>query len=121
MSAPEGLSAIVPGICLASETLMRRACGAWGEVTAALRSALSAIGWELDGEDNVSRVISPEGNVTVVAISGNECTGLQGKHEQLSTRRPRGSAGVRIIRSTRHPTAHQSRCKAEVPDLRLVE
>lgn len=70
----------------------------WGEVTAALRSGLSAMGWMLDDKDNVARVISPDGEVTVVAISGNEFTGLRGKHEQLSTRWPRGSAGVRIIR-----------------------
>ena len=69
----------------------------WGEVTATLRGGLAAHGWGFDDRDNVARVISPDGEVTVVAISGNRFTGLRGKHEQLSTRWPRGSAGVRII------------------------
>ena len=69
----------------------------WGEVTATLRGGLAALGWALDDRDNVARVISPDGDVTVVAISGNRFTGLRGQHQQLSTRWPRGSAGVRII------------------------
>lgn len=69
----------------------------WGEVTAALRKRLVVLGWSLDDRDNIARVISPDGEVTVVAISGNRFTGLRGEHEQLRTRRPRGSAGIRII------------------------
>lgn len=69
----------------------------WGETTAVLRYGLSAFGWTLDDTDNISRVVSPEGDVTIVAISGNENTGLRNKHEQLNTRRRRGPGGVRII------------------------
>ena len=69
----------------------------WGEITASLRSGLSVFGWTLDDADNIPRAVSPEGDVTIVAISGNEHTGLRNKHEQLSTRRRRGPGGVRII------------------------
>ena len=34
----------------------------------------------------------------MVAVRGNDFTGVRSKHEQLSTRRPRGNAGVRIVR-----------------------
>lgn len=71
----------------------------WGEVTASLRHRLSELGWTLDDEENIARVISPDGSVTVVAVSGNERTGLRNNHEKLNTRRPRGPAGVRIIKT----------------------
>jgi hypothetical protein len=70
----------------------------WGELSGALRGELSKLAWTLDDTDNISRVISPDGHVIVVAVRGNERTGLRSKHELLSTRRPRGRAGVRIVR-----------------------
>ena len=70
----------------------------WGEITAELRGRLKALGWDLDDTDNIARVISPDEEVVVVAVRGNHRTGRRSKHEQLSTLRPRGPAGVRIIK-----------------------
>lgn len=70
----------------------------WGETTGALRGGLSLLGWKMDDTDNISRAISPNGEVTVVAVRGNEFTGMRSRYERLNTRRPRGEAGVRIVK-----------------------
>ena len=72
----------------------------WGELTGELRGGLLGlgVGWQLDDTDNIARAISPDGKVIIVAVRGNEHTGMRSKYEQLSTRRPRGNAGVRIIK-----------------------
>ena len=69
----------------------------WAETSAVLRRELSRRGWIMNNNDNIARVISPGGELAIVAISGNKYTGLRNKHEQLTTRRPRGPAGLRII------------------------
>lgn len=70
----------------------------WGELTGELRGRLSRLRWSLDDTDNIARSVSPDGQVVVVAVRGNEMTGVRSKHEQLSTHRPRGRAGVRIVK-----------------------
>ena len=70
----------------------------WGETTGVLRTGLVQLDWKLDDTDNIARAISPNGNVTVVVVSGNEYTGLRNRHEYMDARRPRGPAGVRIVK-----------------------
>ena len=83
-----------------------RGIAIWAEVTRVLRHRLIEVGWTLDDADNISRVVSPEGDVTIVAISGNEWTGLRNKHGQVNTRWPRGPGGIRIInRNTQYELA----------------
>ena len=69
----------------------------WGVATAVLRTGLVEFGWTLDDTDNIARAISPNGDVTVVVVSGNEYTGLRNKHEKMDARRARGPAGIRIV------------------------
>src|SRR5262245_36637336 len=71
----------------------------YAETNAALRVMLANIRWSLDDEDNIPRIISPDGSVVITAIRGNEYTGLAGPQhrERLSTKRPRRTAGQRIV------------------------
>jgi len=70
----------------------------WGEITGAFRERMAIRGWGIKNEENVPKSISPDGIVRIVAVRGNDKTGVRSAHEQLSTRRPRGNAGVRIIK-----------------------
>lgn len=70
----------------------------WGEITGVFRHRMVDEGWEKDDTDCVPRIVSPDGDVVVVAVRGNCMTGVRNAHEQLSTRRARGNAGVRIVR-----------------------
>jgi hypothetical protein len=70
----------------------------WGEITGAFRGRMMVEGWAKNDEDCVPRIVSPDGRVVVVPVRGNSNTGVRNAHEQLSTRRPRGRAGVRIVR-----------------------
>ena len=70
----------------------------WGVTTGELRTGLAQLGWTQDDADNVARAISPNGDVTVVVVSGNRYTGLRNKHEYVDARRPRGPASIRIVK-----------------------
>lgn len=70
----------------------------WGVATGELRTGLAQRGWRLDDTDNVARAISPDGDVTVVVVSGNEYTGMRNKYDKMDARRARGPAGIRIVK-----------------------
>lgn len=70
---------------------------AYHETVAGLRESLGVLGWSLLDDENIARSVSPDGSVVITAVSGNERTGLrEGEHAQ--TKRPRGKAGLRIVR-----------------------
>lgn len=69
----------------------------WSESNGELREALARLGWSYNDEDNIPRVISPDGLVVLTAMSGNLRTGFrEGEHPQ--TRRKRGRACFRIVK-----------------------
>lgn len=70
----------------------------WGEITGEFRGRMVLMGWGFDNTDNIPRSVSPDGRVVIVAVRGNDRTGIRNQHEHLSTRRRRGTAAVRIIR-----------------------
>lgn len=70
----------------------------WAEITGELRSGLALEKWEFDDTDNIPRAVSPDGGVIVIPVRGNDRTGIRSKHELLNTYRPRGTAGVRMIK-----------------------
>lgn len=70
---------------------------AYGETVAGLRDQTAALSWSFNDEDNIPRTISPDGGVIITAVSGNKDTGRRDRRG-ASTRRPRGVAGVRIVR-----------------------
>lgn len=82
--------------CTASHPRTYPGMAAWGECTAALRQALGLLGWILNDEDNIPRVVSPDGSIVITCISGNDKTGL--RDGAAGTRNPRRSAGLRVIR-----------------------
>jgi hypothetical protein len=82
--------------CTASHPVTCTGTMAYLQTNGALRESLAARGWERNDEDNISRIISPDMTITITAVSGDENTGLVDK--SASTRRPRGSAGLRIVR-----------------------
>lgn len=68
-----------------------------GETTGALRIALGGVGWSNNDDDNIARIISPEGDVIVCVVSGNSRTGLNGDGGEVQPRRKRGLAGIRLV------------------------
>lgn len=69
----------------------------YAETNCGLRDQFATLAWTFNDDDNIPRVVSPDGRVVLTAVSGNERTGLRhGEHAQ--TRRPRRSAGLRIVR-----------------------
>jgi len=66
------------------------------ETNGELRAAFAGIGWRMNEDENIPRSIRPDGLVIVTALAGDERTGLHGPVAQ--PRRPRGDAGIRIIR-----------------------
>ena len=70
---------------------------AWAETNAGIREAQGAKGWQLDDEDNIPKVISPDKSIVITALSGNERTGLRDREHPASTRHPRREAGMRIV------------------------
>jgi hypothetical protein len=83
--------------CTRSHPVFYPGVVAYCETNGALREECALLGWSLNDEDNIARTVSPDGAVVITAVSGNERTGLRtGEHAQ--TKRPRGQAGLRIVR-----------------------
>lgn len=81
----------------ASHPVFYRGVVQYSETNGALREQFAELAWYFNDDDNIARVVSPDGRVILTAVSGNERTGLrQGPPAQ--TRRPRRSAGRRIVR-----------------------
>jgi hypothetical protein len=89
----------------------------WGEITGALRTGLAKVAWDIDDTDNIARAVRPDEKVSIVVVAGNEFTGLRDKHEQLSTRRKRGPAGVRIVKENTQYTLQLNDVARESDDL----
>jgi hypothetical protein len=75
---------------------------AWMETNAVFRRGLcdrQEDKWTRNDEQNIPRVISPEGDVSITCAAGNQGTGL--RDGKASTKRPRGPAGMSIINRTK--------------------
>lgn len=66
------------------------------EVNAELRGDFKTRGWFFNDDDNIPRVVRPDGTVVLTAVSGNALTGIAVPGAQ--TRNPRGDASIRLIR-----------------------
>jgi hypothetical protein len=82
--------------CTTSHPRTYPGMAAWGESTASLRQSLGLLGWAPNDEDNIPRIVSPDGSIVIACISGNDKTGL--RDGAAGTRNPRRSAGLRVIR-----------------------
>lgn len=67
----------------------------WLETNRELRDALVPKGWTKDETDNIPKTIAPDGSYCIVAVSGNEGTGIPTGNP--GTRNPRGTAGVAVV------------------------
>lgn len=83
--------------CTASHPVFYPGTVAYAETVAGLRDATAALGWTFDDQENIPRTVSPDGAVVLTAVSGNQHTGMR-SGAAAQTRRPRGAAGMRIVR-----------------------
>jgi hypothetical protein len=85
----------------------------WAEINGELRDAYVPLGWTRDDSDNLPRLVSPDGTLSIYAACGNEDTGLP--HRVPKTKYPRGSAGSQAVvdnlQASLFPELEQSRPK----------
>lgn len=70
---------------------------AWSEWNRALRDFTGIDGWSSSDEDNLSRVISPDGRIAITVSSGGSGTGVPGSTP--STAHPKGNATKEAIQA----------------------
>jgi|GEM_PF-5473157 len=70
----------------------------WGHGNGNFRALMKSLvtPWSFDDKDNIPWVVSPDGRIGITMVRGNKYTGID---KRASTRRPRRTAGIRIIRA----------------------
>lgn len=68
---------------------------AYLDTTGRFRTELMLLKWQPTDEKNISKIISPDGSLTIICSSGNEHTGIA--TGRAGTRNPRGPASVQVI------------------------
>lgn len=71
----------------------------WAETNRVLRDSLVKHDWTKNEESNIPRTVAPDGSFCVVAVSGEEGTGIQGANP--GTKNPRGTAGIATVERNR--------------------
>lgn len=67
----------------------------WGRANRYLREELVLAGWRFDNPRNLPRTIHPSGEFAIVAMTGDDLTGLAGF--QSATKYPKGFATARAV------------------------
>lgn len=84
--------------CTAAHPVWYPALRATGEVAGELRGRLLALRWTLNDSKNIAHIVREDGEVVIVAASGDMNTGLRDSPVHAQTKRRRGRAGVEEIR-----------------------
>jgi hypothetical protein len=76
-----------------------------------MRDQLVPLGWTCDDDQNQALIVSPDGRIAIMAVSGNENTGKANVIPNVKVKR--GSANTRVVNANQptlfrmHPTAEE--------------
>lgn len=84
--------------CTAAHPVWYPALRATAEVAGELRGRLMALRWTRNDSKNIAHIVREDGEVVIVAASGDMNTGVRNSPVHAQTKRRRGRAGVAEIR-----------------------
>ncbi len=84
--------------CTAAHPVWYPALRATAEVAGELRGRLIALRWTANDSKNIAHIVREDGEVVIVAASGDLNTGVRNSPVHAQTKRRRGRAGVAEIR-----------------------